>query len=83
MTDPPGIPPRELEVLWAMLQPGGSRRQAARQLGISEHTVNSHLRSLYRRLGVNSAGQAMARLADQWRVPATSEPAPVDPTLHE
>ena len=50
----------ELEVLGEMTEPGATRRSAAHVLGITESAANGRLRSLYRRLGVNSAGQALA-----------------------
>jgi LuxR family quorum sensing-dependent transcriptional regulator len=50
---------RELEVLQLLCRPGADRRSVAWTLGLSERTVDSHLRSLYRRLGVSSAAQAV------------------------
>src|SRR3990172_8512771 len=49
---------RELEVLEAVCQPGGSIATAAHELGISPSMTGNTLRSLYRRLGVCSAAQA-------------------------
>jgi len=56
----PGSPltVRELEVLRAVCRPGASIRSAARELGIAPGTTKNHLRTLYGRLGVNTAGQA-------------------------
>lgn len=59
-----GLPTaRELEILEALSRPGAKRSTVAAELGISEFTVDAHLRSLYRRLGVNSATQAAVRVA--------------------
>lgn len=49
---------RELDALRAVCKPGGSMATAAYELGISPHAVHKRLRSLYARLGVNSAAQA-------------------------
>lgn len=56
----PGSRPtsRELEALRAVCQPGGSMASAAYELQVSPHAVHKRLRSLYARLGVNSAAQA-------------------------
>lgn len=51
---------RELAVLLAVTRPGSSRRKAAQELGISPYTVDTYLRNVYLRLGVNSAAQAIA-----------------------
>ena len=56
------VSPREWEVLQAVAKPGGSRRRAAAELGISPYTVDKHLRSVYLRLGVNTAAQAIGIL---------------------
>lgn len=47
--------PRELQIL-AGLAHGETRKEVATRLRISPHTVASHLRSLYRRLGVEGSG---------------------------
>ena len=49
--------PRELEVL-ELLAAGASNRRIARELGVSEHTVKFHLRSIFRTLGVSNRTQA-------------------------
>jgi DNA-binding CsgD family transcriptional regulator len=48
---------RERQVL-ALIGAGTSRQAAARQLRISVRTVDKHLESIYRKLGVNSHVQA-------------------------
>lgn len=40
---------------------GRSRREIGEQLFISLNTVKSHTRQLYRKLGVNSQAEAVAR----------------------
>jgi DNA-binding NarL/FixJ family response regulator len=51
---------REAEVL-QMLAAGCSYQQASERLGISLHTVSSHVKSAYRKLDVHSAGAAVMR----------------------
>ncbi|MGT2461959.1 helix-turn-helix domain-containing protein [Sinomonas atrocyanea] len=53
---------REEEVL--RLLAGGLRNRAiAAELGLSENTVKFHLRNLFRKLGVSSRAEAVARAA--------------------
>jgi LuxR family transcriptional regulator, maltose regulon positive regulatory protein len=54
------ISPREREVL-RLLTTGLSNRQIAAQLCVAESTVKAHLDNIYRKLGVNSRTQAIAR----------------------
>jgi DNA-binding CsgD family transcriptional regulator len=53
------LPRRAAEVLDLLLT-GQSAKQIARRLGLSHHTVNDHLKDLYRRFGVASRGELMA-----------------------
>jgi DNA-binding NarL/FixJ family response regulator len=53
------LSPRELEIL-ALLTDGLGNKQVARRLGISEATVKTHLRSLYRMLDAHSRAEAVA-----------------------
>ena len=50
---------RELEIL-RYLSTGLSNREIAAALYISLNTMKTHVRSLYRRLGVSSRSQAVA-----------------------
>jgi LuxR family transcriptional regulator, maltose regulon positive regulatory protein len=63
MVDDPGAPyrpsSRELEVL-RYLATGLSNREIAAEMYISLNTMKTHVRSLYRRLGVSSRSQALA-----------------------
>lgn len=52
---------RQLELLEAVAR-GDSNRQIARDLGVTEATVRKHLEHIYRRLGVASRTQAVARV---------------------
>jgi DNA-binding CsgD family transcriptional regulator len=54
------LTPREIEVLTA-LGNGLSNKAAARQLGISPHTVKFHVESLFRKLGAASRAEAVAK----------------------
>jgi len=49
---------RETELLQAFAR-GESYKQAARTLGISPHTVGTHVKSIYRKLEVNSRSEAI------------------------
>lgn len=50
---------RELEVLKSIVD-GYTDRMAAEQLNISEHTVRSHIKSIFKKLQVGSKAQAVA-----------------------
>jgi DNA-binding NarL/FixJ family response regulator len=50
---------REIEVL-KLLADGNSYKMAAAQLGISYHTVNTHIKKIYDKLHVQSLGEAIA-----------------------
>lgn len=54
------LTPREIEIL-ACLSQGMSNKAAARQLGISAHTVKFHLESVFAKLGATSRADAVAR----------------------
>jgi DNA-binding NarL/FixJ family response regulator len=54
------LSPREFELL-QLLARGHSNRQAADALSLSPHTIGDHVKSIYRKLGVSSRGEAMAR----------------------
>ena len=54
------LTPRELDVL-AAIGTGLSNKAIARQLGISLHTVKFHIESLFRKLGVRTRAEAVAK----------------------
>jgi DNA-binding CsgD family transcriptional regulator len=54
------LTPRELAVV-RLLSSGCSYEQAAAQLGISPHTVVTHIKNLYRKLEVHTAASAVMR----------------------
>ena len=55
---------RELGVL-RLLAGGSSEREIGRELFLSFNTVHSHVKSIYRKLGVSSRADALARRARQ------------------
>jgi two-component system nitrate/nitrite response regulator NarL len=55
----PRFPPSELKVLRSLVQGMGVVEIAA-ATGLSEHTVKTYLRAIYRRLGVSSRAEAVA-----------------------
>ncbi|WP_300318662.1 LuxR C-terminal-related transcriptional regulator [Accumulibacter sp.] len=56
------LSPRELEITAQSALSGLSNAQLARRLCISEDTVKSHLREAYRKIGVGSRTELLARL---------------------
>lgn len=55
---PPTLTRREAEVL-QLLAAGCRHVQVAERLGVSPHTVSSHAKNIYRKLGVRSAVAAV------------------------
>lgn len=51
---------REIDVL-RLLSLGYTYARAARRLGLSAHTVTSHVKKIYAKLGVHAAGAAVMR----------------------
>lgn len=61
--EPPGaalLTPREVEIL-ALIGEGDSNKAVARRLNISAHTVKFHLEAVFRKLGVATRAEAVAR----------------------
>ena len=56
----PRLTPRQNELL-RLLAAGHTNTQIARQLGISEGTVRTHLENIYQKLGVSSRTAAVTR----------------------
>lgn len=56
--DDTGLTPREIDLLRAFAA-GRSYKEAARDLGISPHTVGNHVKSIYRKLEVRTRGDAL------------------------
>jgi DNA-binding CsgD family transcriptional regulator len=54
---------REAQVLRLMAR-GCTYAEAARQLGMSTHTVATHVKNLYRKLDVHSAAAAVMRAVE-------------------
>jgi DNA-binding NarL/FixJ family response regulator len=54
------LTPRELEVLVALSE-GASNKVVARRLDISQHTVKFHVESIFRKLGVATRAEAVAK----------------------
>lgn len=53
---------REIDVL-RLIAHGCTYARAAKKLGLSPHTVASHIKKIYRKLGVHSAVTAAMRAA--------------------
>jgi PAS domain S-box-containing protein len=58
-TAPPHLTPRQVEVL-RLLEQGRSTKQIAAELHLTTETVRTHIRRLFRALGVNSRLEAVA-----------------------
>ncbi len=54
---------REIDVL-EQLSKGKSRQEAADSLFISKHTINTHIRTIYRKLQVHNVSGAVSRAAE-------------------
>ncbi len=54
------LSPRERQTLEHLLE-GNSEKQIAARLGISRHTVHVYVKALYKRFGVYSRGELLAR----------------------
>jgi DNA-binding NarL/FixJ family response regulator len=59
----PSLTAREVDVL-QLLSRGYSYQEVASQLGVSVHTVSSHVKASYRKLAVHSAAAAVTRAAE-------------------
>jgi DNA-binding NarL/FixJ family response regulator len=53
------LTPREIEIL-ALVAEGLANKEIAARLGISDHTVKTHLAALFAKLGVSSRAEAVA-----------------------
>lgn len=54
------LSPRERETLQSLLA-GDSEKQAAAKLGVSQHTVHVYVKKLYKKFGVCSRGELLAK----------------------
>jgi len=68
------LTPRELDVV-RLLSEGCTYGRIADRLGISEGTVTSHIKNLYRKLGVHTASAAVFRVLALKLLPLTTEEA--------
>ena len=55
-----GLTSREQEILQQMVQ-GRIKKEIAVQVGVSIHTVNTHMRNIYDKLQVNTVNGAVAK----------------------
>jgi DNA-binding NarL/FixJ family response regulator len=56
----PSLTPREQEIL-GMLAEGLPNKAIASRLGISDHTVKTHLEAIFDKLGASTRAEAVAR----------------------
>ena len=55
-----GLSEREKDILLRLVE-GSSYKMIAEQISLSYHTVNSHIKKIYRKLHVNSLGEAVSK----------------------
>ena len=67
-----GLTEREIDVL-RLLSLGSTYSEIGKQLGISLHTVTSHIKKSYRKLGAHSAAEAVTRAAELRLLHGTKE----------
>ena len=72
---------RELEIIQAVFDDENERQIAAR-LGISRHTVHTHLERLYRKLSISSRVQLVIRVFNEYWMLA-DEVSPTQPTASQ
>jgi DNA-binding CsgD family transcriptional regulator len=68
----PALSPRQREVLTRLLA-GDSLKQVAQRLGVTRHTVDEHVGIIYRKFGVNSRAELLARLVSGGRAERRSD----------
>ena len=64
------LTPREADVV-RLIARGCTYAQVAGRLGVSAHTVASHIKNAYRKLGVHTAGAAVMRAVELRVIPWT------------
>lgn len=60
----PRLTPREIQVL-QLIASGHTYAQAGERLNVSAHTIGTHVKKAYRKLGVHSAGAAVMLAVQQ------------------
>ncbi|MEG0303996.1 response regulator transcription factor, partial [Gordonibacter sp.] len=68
-----GLTPREVEVM-QLLCKGRSKSYIAETFMLSENTVRSHSKNLYRKLDVHSVQEMLALITRRWTVPIGTMP---------
>ena len=58
------LTPRELEILWGIAK-GLTYNEIAERLGLSRHTVPTHIKAIYRKLQVQTRGEAVYEAIQQ------------------
>lgn len=60
----PRLTPREIDILWGIAK-GLTYNEIAEQLSLSRHTVPSHIKAIYRKLHVQTRGEAVYEAIQQ------------------
>jgi DNA-binding NarL/FixJ family response regulator len=71
--EPNGLTPREQAIL-KLLSRGDYYKEIADSLGISVHTVSTHIRHIYEKLHVRSRAQAIAKYTHSTATTTTTDP---------
>ncbi|MGB5162942.1 MAG: LuxR C-terminal-related transcriptional regulator [Thermoanaerobaculia bacterium] len=73
------LSPREEEIVRGLLNKR-TEKGIAREIGISRHTVHSHIKRLYRKLNVTSRSAAISRVFEEYlRLEQSQEREPAEP----
>jgi DNA-binding CsgD family transcriptional regulator len=57
-----GLSRREIQIIECVINHGSDEGEISEAIGISRHTVHTHLERLYRKLGVRSRSQLLTKL---------------------
>jgi two-component system nitrate/nitrite response regulator NarL len=67
-----GLTPRQMDVFRLVIE-GKSNKLIARELGVSDSTVKTHVQAIFERLDISSRAQAVVVAARMgWELPAPS-----------
>ncbi len=71
-----GLTARQVEVIEALYRTGMTNRELADHLGVSPHTIKSHIRTAFQKLGVANRTQFLRKVRSATALSPPPEPAP-------